>query len=278
MKRIAIFCVNYNSYRELTGYFQSLLSAVSKANAGQEAVVSLDVFVADNTEENSQEISLGDTGALPITCRIFPFHRNLGYFGAVGEMMKEVDVSVYDYVLISNVDLTVADDFFVKLSDYPCDATTGEIAPQIYSQGEMRDKNPKILHRYGLRKLKILKLLYHYPILETLYTRTFYRRKKYHQPHPAGQIYAGHGSLVILTKKYFELCGKIDYPVFLFCEEIYLAEQCLKAGLSVEYVPDIKVMDAEHVSTGCMRHGFYCRCNYEAMRYIIDRFYKMPDY
>ena len=187
-------------------------------------------------------------------------------------MMKEVDVSVYDYVLISNVDLTVAEDFFVKLSDYPCDATTGWIAPQIFSRWEMRDKNPGVLKRYPLRKLRMLRLLYRFPMLETLYTRTFYRLKKY-QHHPAGQIYAGHGSVLILTQKYFELCGRIDYPVFLFCEELYLAEQCLKMGLRVEYVPDIKVEDAEHVSTGRMNHRFFCRCNYEAVSYIIERFY-----
>jgi hypothetical protein len=108
--------------------------------------------------------------------------------------------------------------------------------------------------------------------LDTLYTRTFYRQKKY-ESYPAGKIYAGHGSLIILTNEYFKRCGKIDYPVFLFCEEIYLAEMCQKTGLSVEYVPTIKVTDSEHASTSRMKHSFYCRCNYEAMQYIIKTFY-----
>ena len=186
--------------------------------------------------------------------------------------MADVDIKDYDYTIISNVDLTVEEDFFLKLADNTCDENIGWIAPQIWSDLEKRDRNPKILERYSQRKLNILKLFYQFPILDTLYTHTFYRQKKYER-HPAGRIYAGHGSFIILTRDYFKRCGKIDYPVFLFCEEIYLAEMCQKAGLNVEYEPSIKVIDTEHASTGKMKHSLYCRCNYEAMQYIIKSFY-----
>ena len=270
MKRIAIFCVNYNSYEELSGYLDSLAVAVEEASKARKEV-NLDVFVADNTERNPQSFA-PNINSPSITYCLFPYHQNLGYFGAIGKMMKEVDVCPYDYVLVSNVDLTVAEDFFIKLAVYPCEETTGWIAPQIHSCYEKRDKNPGLVKRYSLRKLKMLKALYCFPKLKRLYTQTFYRLKKY-QCHPAGQIYAGHGSMLILTQNYFRLCGKIDYPIFLFCEELYLAEQCLKAGLKVEYVPIVKVEDAEHVSTSRMDYRFYCRCNYEAISYIIKRFY-----
>ncbi len=245
MKRIALFCVSYESEKELEQYRQSLDKAIEKAKDQ----VSLDIFVAYNTKED-----------------------NPGYFGAIKRLMDDVDITVYDYTIISNVDLVVEENFFLKLTDYKCEENTGWIAPQIWSHLEGRDRNPKILNRYSLRKLNILKAFYQFPILDTLYTRTFYRQKKY-ESHPAGKIYAGHGSLIILTNEYFKRCGKIDYPVFLFCEEIYLAEMCQKVGLSVEYVPYIKVTDSEHASTGRMKHSFYCRCNYEAMQYIIRTFY-----
>ena len=179
----------------------------------------------------------------------------------------------YDYSIISNVDLMLEEDFFQKLADYNCSEDTGWIAPQIWSNLEERDRNPKVLNRYSLKKLQILRTFYQFPILDTLYTSTFYKKKKY-ESHQAGQIYAGHGSFIILTRRFFELCGKIDYPVFLFCEEIYLAEMCRKAGLKVLYEPSLIVKDTEHASTGRMNHGFYCRCNYEAMQYIIKTFYQ----
>lgn len=245
MKRIALFCVSYESDKELVQYRQSLEKAIEKAKN----LVCLDTFVAYNTQED-----------------------NPGYFGAVKKLMDDVDITTYDYTIISNVDVVVEDDFFLKLADYKCEENTGWIAPQIWSHLEERDRNPKILNRYSLRKLNILKAFYQYPILDTLYSHTFYRQKKY-ESHPAGRIYAGHGSFIILTREYFKRCGKIDYPIFLFCEEIYLAEMCQKAGLYVKYEPTIKIIDTEHISTGKMKHSHYCRCNYEAMQYIIKSFY-----
>ena len=245
MKHIALFCVNYESDKELDYYRQSLNKAVEKAKGK----ICLDFFVAHNSKGN-----------------------NPGYFGAIKRLMADVDIKDYDYTIISNVDLTVEEDFFLKLADNTCDENIGWIAPQIWSDLEKRDRNPKILERYSQRKLNILKLFYQFPILDTLYTHTIYRQKKY-ESHPAGRIYAGHGSFIILTREYFKRCGKIDYPVFLFCEEIYLAEMCQKAGLNVEYEPSIKVIDTEHASTGKMKHSLYCRCNYEAMQYIIKSFY-----
>lgn len=245
MKRIALFCVSYQSDKERDNYLRSIHTAITKATGK----VSVDIFVANSTKKD-----------------------NPGYFGAVKRRMQEIDMNVYDYAIISNVDLQVEEDFFLKLADYNCAADTGWIAPQIWSNLEERDRNPKVLRRYSLRKLKILRTFYQFPILDTLYTRTFYRQKKYER-HPAGEIYAGHGSFIILTQQYFSRCGKIDYPVFLFCEELYLAEMCQKAKLKVEYVPDLKVTDSEHASTGKMSHRFYCRCNDEAMQYIIKTFY-----
>lgn len=246
MKKIAVFCVSYCSDHERDLYLSTIRNAAQKASN----IVDVDVFVSNNTKED-----------------------NPGYFGAIKRLMQQVDVNNYDYSIISNVDLMLEENFFQKLADYNCSEDTGWIAPQIWSNLEERDRNPKVLNRYSLKKLQILRTFYQFPILDTLYTSTFYKKKKY-ESHQAGQIYAGHGSFIILTRRFFELCGKIDYPVFLFCEEIYLAELCRKAGLKVSYEPSLIVKDTEHASTGKMNHSFYCRCNYEAMLYIINTFYQ----
>ncbi|MBQ8989642.1 MAG: glycosyltransferase family 2 protein [Prevotella sp.] len=245
MKRIAVFCVTFKSDQELEHYRASLLKAAEKA--GDE--IKLDIFVSHNTETD-----------------------NPGYFGGVKRVMKAVDVEAYDYSIISNVDLTVEEDFLTRLAAYDCDEETGWIAPQIWSGKEGRDRNPKILKRYSLRRLKILRAFFQMPPIWALYHKVAYRKKRL-EKHPAGPIYGGHGSFIILTKKYFKRCGKIDYPMFLFCEEIWLAEQCLKSGLRVMYVPDLKVSDAEHASTGRMHLGNYCHLNYEAIQYIISHYY-----
>ena len=245
MKRIAVFCVTFNSDKELEHYKASLQKAVDKTEGG----VSLDIFVSQNTEKD-----------------------NPGYFGGIRRAMLQTNVTAYDYAIISNVDLTVEEDFFVKLAAYDCAEDTGWIAPQIWSAQEERDRNPKIMHRYPLKALKILKTIFHYPLVWDLKRRITSRQKKW-VSHPAGEIYGGHGSFIILTKRYFERCGVIDYPVFLFCEEIWLGEQCRKAGLKVMYVPNLVVSDAEHASTGRMKLGYYCHLNEMALDYIIRNFY-----
>lgn len=245
MKRIAVFCVTFHSDQELESYKASLQRAVEAAKGE----VELEIFVSQNTE--------GD---------------NPGYFGGIKRAMQGVNVTAYDYAIISNVDLTVEEDFFVKLAAYDCTEDTGWIAPKIWSAQEGRDRNPKILNRYSLRTLKILKTIFHFPTVWAL-KRAISSRQKKGETHPAGEIYGGHGSFIILTKAYFERCGVIDYPVFLFCEEIWLGEQCRKAGLKVMYEPSLLVSDAEHASTGRMKRSFYCHLNETALDYIIKTFY-----
>lgn len=246
MKRIAIFCVSYHSDKERDAYLTSIEAAAKKA--GEE--VQVDTFVANNTEAD-----------------------NPGYFGAVKKLMQDVNVAEYDYAIVSNVDLTLAEDFFINLAAYDCPEDTGWIAPRIWSQLEGRDRNPQRLARPTRRKMQILKAFYQYPLLDTIYHHTAYRRKKYDTQASPGTIYAGHGSLIILTKKYLQKCGKIDYPMFLFCEELFLAENCRQAGLAVRYEPSIQVNDKEHVSIGKMPHSVYCQYNLKAMNYIIKKFF-----
>lgn len=245
MKRIAVFCVTFNSDQELEHYKASLQKAAEKV--GDE--VTLDFFVSQNTRED-----------------------NPGYFGGIRRAMLKTDVMAYDYAIISNVDLTVEEDFFEMLTAYDCTEDTGWIAPQIWSAQEGRDRNPKILRRYPVKTLKMLKTIFHFPHLWAI-KRWITTRQKRWETHPAGEIYGGHGSFIILTRRYFERCGVIDYPVFLFCEEIWLAEQCRKAGLRVMYEPSLKVSDAEHASTGRMKLGHYCHLNEQALQYIIENFY-----
>ena len=264
MKSVAIYCVNYQSYDSLIHF----LSSVDKALEQAVETVSVSVFVADNTVPPSAV----DYKPHLFHITIIPTKRNLGYFGAVNEAMKQNPPQTYDYIIVSNVDVELSIDFFVKLNKFKASTTIGWIAPQIYSITEKRDRNPKILQRYAKRKLQILKTLFSIPPLYNLYTHTIYKSKKL-ATHSPGEIYAGHGSFIILSRSFFQKCGIIDYPVFLFCEEIYLGEQCREHGLKVVYDPTLKVTDIEHASTGTIRRRQYCKYNYDAISFILNRYY-----
>lgn len=265
MTTIAIYCVTYHSYESLTTYLQSVATALEGLNDR----VELHVHIADNSTHSIQPISAPEGLG---HCGVLATHENLGYFGAVRRLMEIHDPAAYDYAIISNVDLTMDSDYLKHLADSRYPANAGWIAPRIHSQLEHRDRNPQILKRYTKRQLELLRIKVSLPLLHYVYNRTFYRRKKRIKCLP-GTYYAGHGSFIVLTKEYFRRCGIINYPIFLFDEEIYLAEQCHKAKLTVIYDPASGVVDSEHVSTGKMPLGTYCRYNREALSYILREFY-----
>lgn len=269
MKRFLILCVTYHSYSELHHYLESVAKAVLSSGNGSWQV---DVCVGDNTDVDWQDINVQLSGLNSVS--VFPFHKNLGYFGAVQGEMKEVkDIAAYDFVAISNVDLEMPVDFFAKLDALQIDEKVGWVANAILSGLEGRDRNPKILHRYSVKRLKQLRFLFKFPILHYLYQHTLYLRKRAYTQRPAMDIYAGHGSFILLTKAFMEKYPLLDYPIFLFGEEIYLGELCRMASLVVRYEPSLAILDTEHCSTGKMRKSFYYKCNYEALDYILATYY-----
>ncbi len=275
MKRIAIFCVTYNSYNELTNY----LSSIDVASKVAVETISVDVFIADNTEKDYVVINNLDAFS-NINCQVFPYHQNLGYFGGIQSMMKNVNLLVYDYIALTNVDLTISEDAFIKLVYLDVDNNVGWIAPAILSEKEGRDRNPSVLMRYSKLKLMMLKFKFDFPLMDFVYNRTFYKRKQImNRKYSQMDIYAGHGSFILLTKQFFQKCGLINYPIFLFGEELYLAEECRKHSLRVVYNPSIKIYDKEHVSTGKMKRNqlfiktFYHKCNSNALGFILNKYY-----
>lgn len=268
MKKILITCVTYNSYTELERYIKSIDLAAEEA----EDTWMVDVCVADNTTDNVQEPSLKPESIHSL--QYFSFKENLGYFGAAQKVLSQTEeLQQYDIVTISNVDLEMPRDFFLRLDNVHIESDTGWIANSILSGYENRDRNPKILARYSEKRLKQLRLLFRFPVLHQLYTKTLYRRKKINQKKQSMPIYAGHGSFIMLTKAFFTSHPSLNYPMFLFCEEIYLAELCRESNLKVIYTPEVCVRDTEHCSTGKMRKSTYYRYNYESINYILETFY-----
>ena len=101
MKKLAIFCVTYHSYKELKLYLTSIDKAASKVVES----LSVDVFIADNTETDFRQIDYLDKFYY-IKCFIFPFYKNMGYFGGIQQVMKSVDFSSYDYTTFQTIDTT----------------------------------------------------------------------------------------------------------------------------------------------------------------------------
>lgn len=264
-KSILIVCVNYNSYKELVQYLSSIEIAAQKTKQSN-----IHVIVADNSTKYETH-NVDEFRHINVQIQK---QNNVGYLIGAQTVINSIpNILDYDYIAISNVDITMSEDFFVNIEKSNMPGDVAWIAPKIYSKDENRDRNPKVMSRYSKKKLKLLYYMYKFPILFYLYTMTAYKRKKLQPKYPEMDIYAGHGSFMLLTRSFFESYKKIEYPIFLFGEELYLAELVMNVGKKVRYVPSIVIEDNEHVSTSTLKKNTYFKYNQESIKYILDTFY-----
>lgn len=264
--KVLVACVNFNSYNDLERYVKSIIVAKERIND-----VIVDVLVADNSTKRQ----LIDCSAYHNISVKQVSLDNIGYLPAASEAIKQChNLKQYDYIIISNVDVELDYHFLENLQSLKVDKTIGWIAPQIWTEEEGRDKNPKVIERYSKSKLEKIRLLYRYPMLDYIYTNTLYLKKKSRPQYNEMDIYAGHGSFMILTKHFFDFYKEINYPIFLFGEELFLAELNKEAGLRVRYIPYLKIYDNEHVSTSKMKKKSYYKYNLDSINYILDTFYE----
>ena len=264
MKKIAIYCVNYHSYDCLNNYLTSIDEASKKA--GEHADIS--VFIADNSIP-TEEISYSPNY---FHLKVFSTGGNLGYFGAAEYVMRQESPVGYDYIIISNVDVLMTENTILELVSTNIDSSIGWIAPTLYSVHHQFDWNPQSIKRYSKKKLRMMRFLFKHPFLLSL-KQKYVHQYNHIQSYPQGDIYVAHGSFIILTRNYFKECGCIHYPVFLYYEEIFLAEECRKHQLRVIYKPQIHVLDIGKVSTGKIPAKTYCKFNYEGVSYILSHYY-----
>ena len=269
MKKIIIASVNHNSYTQLYNF----LTSVDKAAKRVKGQAIVEVFVGDNS--TSRQVV--DYKAIHYRLSVLVAPNN-GYLGTVRYLLRQrPDIMNADFFIISNVDVFLTTDCFSNLLSFVSQnndsRSIGWIAPAIISETLNCDLNPQATKRYSLNKLRLLRIAYTFPFIHRLYTLTLHKAKNKTKSHQPADIYAGHGSFIILTRAFLQHCPSLDYPIFLYGEEIFLAEQCAHHRLLVKYVPSIVIFDIGKVSTGKMPSSFYYRYNRQAMDYLINTFY-----
>lgn len=273
--KILITCVCYNNFTDALGYIASL----SKAFVITASVEKLDLYLVNNgvafTPEQRAKISTVDL----FDVIVVENQANNGYFPGclTGYKQSVIDKKHYDAMLVSNVDLEVADDFFSQLallnSSYKESPTI--IAPSIVSLAENKDRNPKVLARFSRKQMQKYLFLYAIPYLHSFYKKTFYKSKANTTSVANGStIYAPHGSFIVFLggAKFWQ--DLLEYPVFLFGEEIYIGEQALLHNIPVKYHAELKVIDSDHASTGKENERFIRKHNFKAISYLFNRYWK----
>jgi GT2 family glycosyltransferase len=244
-----LICVKYGSDEETDHYLESVRSLQSQS--------SMHVLVVDNTLDGSW----GQRSS-QFNCIAVQASQNLGYFGGARYGLSHYlsENPLPDWVIVSNVDLTIADPKFLDhLFPLKDDPDLGVVAPSIRSNLTGRDQNPYLATRPSSLRMHFYKWLYRSWLLLNAHELASAAVHKLLGVLRSGrssdsegsrrEIYAPHGSFLIFSKTYFERDGDLQFPEFLFGEEIYVAEKLRTLKLKAIYEPSLVVIHEEHQST-----------------------------
>lgn len=269
MKSVLFVCVNYNTNELLNNYIKSIDKAKSLLNCP----LRIAVLIGDNSEvfdpvrnNLNKDISVSHINN----------KSNLGYIGGATRAIKEsnIDLNSYDYVIISNVDLKISETFFRKMMNLNIGPEIGWIAPRIFSEKEKKDRNPKIIKRPSVAKMKMTALMYRFPLIYYIYSNTIYKNSdKNSSNFSNNNIYAGHGSFMIFTNSFIKKNINFSFPGFLFGEEIFFAELIRMSQLKTIYIPKLIVNDIDHASTRKLKKAIFYKMNYQSIKIITEKFF-----
>jgi len=213
------------------------------------------VAVADNS------LSWQGLGFTHPNLEVFRPQENLGYLRGCAfafENWVAKNREMPEWTLISNTDVTLADDFFQNLMTIELSDEVGVLAPDVrlpddYPQNPYRLRRPSRLRMYSYV------VIYRSVFLTALYdlagmikrtikavVRGFLAESASRQIPSVKQIYAPHGSVVILNRRFFEKGGNLQHGGKMFFEEFHIAEEARRIGLKVAYIPTLKVKHFPH--------------------------------
>ncbi len=279
-QKFLIICINYFNDQETVDFVNKLLL--------QEGDINLEIIVVDNSISINKNESIRKQIDRSNSVATYIPEKNLGYFGgafwAYNRYLKEK--SIPDWVIVCNTDIDIEDkNFFDKMALYNMMKNLGVIAPSIISTKTGLYQNPFLLKRPS-----ILQMYSYNKFLEHYYTAVIYiligiikkkfkgflnklksklkSKKKIYSD--VIDIYAPHGSFIIFNRRYFENGGTLQHGVFLFGEEIFVAETVCKIGLKVMYIPTLCIIHNEHSTTGVFKSYKMVKYAKEAAQYCCS--------
>ncbi|QXB22141.1 hypothetical protein [Lelliottia amnigena] len=261
-KNIVVICIDYHSHDESTDYIKNILEKNSRVNV---------ILVCNSGKEKFDDEFLSHN-----RLHVYDFGKNLGYMQAAHLGLSEYVKSngVPDWTILSNTDITLEADSFFSILE--CDNRTDSIiAPEIISIDGYH-QNPFLIYRPSLRKLNFLKLVYSNPITFNLYSKLSNLKLKFKKRQcgkKPGLIYASHGSFIIIGQYFFKSGLSLEHPMFLYGEELLLAERARTKNINTIYDPGYKVLHHEHIATGKLASSFKAKCLHDSIDCVIKNYY-----
>lgn len=280
-RRVLVVCVNYGQEAFTKAFVNDLLNQRDSEMVG--------IVVVNNTEGGSGLCRMDQWDG---RVWIYSAGENLGYYRAAAWGLRKYLLrgTLPEWVVVANVDLRIVQrDLFKRLVEGVRRDDTAIVAPAIMCEVSTLDENPYMRRRPSRWKMKVYKWIFkYYPSLLaysiiSLLAREIKsvvrgrRRTAEREADGSGgpqMIYAAHGSFIAFRDVYFEAGGSLDHGVFLYGEEIFVAESARQLGLTIAYDPGLWIVHRRGgLKTGwpSRRMAAFVR---EASTYCVEQYFK----
>lgn len=231
------------------------------------------LVVVDNSGSQSELQALNHAATADHRVSILAAPENLGYLGGARLALRDVRLGEDDWFIVANTDLVLDDEHALEVLDGVRNPAVGVVAPRIVDARTGQDSNPYWVQRPTTRSLTKARLAFSTVAsarLAVLVAVATNRRRRRCTSSLGGTIYAPHGSFMAFSQRYFGAGGTLDFPQFLFGEELFVGESCRAHGVKVLYMPKMRVRHFGHDSTGVWRSKNVLTHQMKAVRYSYD--------
>lgn len=268
----------------------TVLVIVVNTNADAEAIRLIGELVSQKgpavhtvvVHNGDQELRVDLPEAARSQVRVVRPPHNRGYFYAANFGLDDYlsRNAMPDWVVVSNADIHIPDSgFFDSLARFHGTDSPGLVAPSILSLASRRDQNPNMRWRPSRARIWSYRFVFRFYLTDAAYQFGSIAKGRLRRPSspiprtgsPA-RIYAAHGAFMIFNRSYFDAGGSLRYEMFLYGEEVFVAEAARSLGLEVLYDPRLAVVHREHSETGVINRKSWRRRR-EASAHIARRFF-----
>ena len=209
--------------------------------------------------------------------------QNIGYLNGADLGLKTFckTQTLPDFAILSNSDVTIQNMSFIsELISKHSNSKNAVIGPSIISSLTGHNQNPMYEHRLSKTRLQLILLFFSNYLLYIIYNTLALIKRKLFMPSAniknniTKDVYALHGSFIVFKSDYFNSGATLNYPAFLFGEELFIAEQCIKKNLTQQYDSSLSVIHHEHQTTSVFKNRKLLAYHFEALNFIYKTYYK----
>lgn len=268
MYKIAISVICYDNEEEVLEFADKL--------SRQKECEKIILLITCNKCMNVKKL-INDLNKIKISSQVFEPEKNLGYLHGCLYAFKEFGRE-YEWAIISNTDIDfVSDDFFSKLLNNHYNSKIGCIGPDITLKVTGKQQNPFALSRPGNTLMKFRKVVYaNYFLYRLYYALSNIKNKISHIKiqKENGYVYGVHGSAIILRKKCIDKFLEDSIQIFMYGEELYIAEKLKENELLSYYDKNLKIIHNENQVTrkiASQRKQIWCS---QSINCLVERYWK----